>query len=501
MTWHNELEPNEQVVSKYVFTERADGFEITAPNQNRTPTRVTCYPTYLEIERRPGRDGEVEPRHFGFYEYYALSRAVAEGLMAEWEPPERNEHWSGVRDWAVTQTARAIGKRVYAQWQRLIQGVDPTVLAVHRAIFAATRGTAALAMEEELYQYEFVVRDIVNYRAAAVAAKWVEPLADGCIQRRALNSPQAQDIRQALSALEPLARQSGLTLYSSLELDRTTAKHSSPIEAMQDWRALFSPTGEDYRSLNRTLTYLPGGIPATLLCRALRDLYLERPITQRLELLALLHYQEAAGKREDWVNLPVFMHTDTPGVKEAVRRVAAYMHDDLSTRKAADVRRAVGILADFPERHTGNIVGLADKSIRWHRDGQEHRTQETIDRLGGHTLTALPPSLPDIPGVTFLDNVEAVCREGAAMGHCIASYAAFAVNGACYLFHVEHNGETATVEVDPAGPAVQAHGPHNTNNGAVRWGQRALSRWGRQVAQLGPPQVRGTVQDDGEILF
>jgi hypothetical protein len=51
--------------------------------------------------------------------------------------------------------------------------------------------------------------------------------------------------------------------------------------------------------------------------------------------------------------------------------------------------------------------------------------------------------------------------------------------GTCYLFHVSHAGEEATIEVDRAGRVVQAAGPGNRMNAASRWGRRVLGRWGK----------------------
>jgi hypothetical protein len=64
------------------------------------------------------------------------------------------------------------------------------------------------------------------------------------------------------------------------------------------------------------------------------------------------------------------------------------------------------------------------------------------------------------------------------MKHCIASYAERAVNGNCYLFHIEHGDETASIEVDYLGRVLQAQGPRNKRNAATRWGTRALRKWG-----------------------
>lgn len=65
------------------------------------------------------------------------------------------------------------------------------------------------------------------------------------------------------------------------------------------------------------------------------------------------------------------------------------------------------------------------------------------------------------------------------MGHCVAAYAAAAVYGRSYLFHVSYRGEEATVEVSEWGHVTQTQGPGNRDNGACRYGRRVLNRWGR----------------------
>ena len=45
------------------------------------------------------------------------------------------------------------------------------------------------------------------------------------------------------------------------------------------------------------------------------------------------------------------------------------------------------------------------------------------------------------------------------MGHCVASYVPEAIAGRCYLFHVEHEGDAATVMVQWDGAITEAAGP------------------------------------------
>ena len=76
------------------------------------------------------------------------------------------------------------------------------------------------------------------------------------------------------------------------------------------------------------------------------------------------------------------------------------------------------------------------------------------------------------------------------MDNCIASYAQSAVAGECFLFHVRHRGEHASVEVDPRGNVRQAEGPSNSSNHAAAWGAERLHEWGRSLARASEPLRR-----------
>ena len=159
-------------------------------------------------------------------------------------------------------------------------------------------------------------------------------------------------------------------------------------------------------------------------------------------------------------------------------------HVGIAPGMVAQVRRACMVCrpsagSDFPDRHNGTIIGLAEKSIRWHRQDRTADVQRVADNYGRNTEVANPPiPLPEHEGIKFLGTVGDICQEEYDMQHCIASYVHEAINGYCYLFHVEHGGEAASVKVNTYGRIVQAHGPRNGRNQAVEWGKRHLSRWG-----------------------
>lgn len=477
--------------SPYQIEAMHHGFRVYAKEgaPERVPVRVICQPRCFEVNPEEGT-----PLRFGFYEYYGLSSAIAELMMRNWDPPkDRDAEWAGVREWAVKQTARSLGKRIHHAWKSLLGEVDHTTLEVHRAIFAATRKCAELVMREDVYDSKYVVADIIKYRAAAIAAVHVDHLAD-CRARMLINqNPEVAEFGTEWRRLCERGERLGLdvprgsvfpldgdeydgrSLRIAYESEAKAALIPDPVTSMENWPGLFSYDGEPHRSLNRTLMNLPGGIPHSLL-RNLRYCVLQRPVTKRLELLLLLW---AAGFRQPPLNSSVFAHSREPEIKEAMSRVAAHTHNELSTRRARDVNFLVAFLADFPEAHVGNLVGLADKSIRWHRDEQARNMEKQVKELGGDTKTRTLPVMPEIEGIRFLETVEAVCREGVDMNNCVASYANMAVLGACFLFHAEYKGEMATCEVTQSG--VSALGPGNTRNKAARWAKRMLGRWRRKV--------------------
>lgn len=443
--------------SKYVFTELSKGFTVSAPG--RTTVEVVCDTFGLLVFS----DGDECSRHFGFYEYYSFSDAVARGLMRGWEAPLKTEKekerghpaWD-VKSWAVKQTAENIGRRVHAQWKRLLMTVDPNVLAVHRAIFAATFGAADVLMDPELYKNKYLVADIMNFRAAAIAVAFVD----------------------ALSAR--LVPQVGYDDWTS----RQERVQSARLSFLENWRGLFAPDGKSYRSLDRTLSNLPGGVYARGLL-TLPQIELKRPIFDNVEMNVLTCCYDCAGSDgfAQKENLPLFLNANRAQIEEGLRRVSEHTHNALRARQLRDRRFFVLFLRDFPERHRGRLVGLVDKSIHWHRFEREQEAQRIISELGGkHKVRRPEIALPENKDLRFLATVEDICAEGSVMQNCIASYAIRAVRGDCYLFHAEHNGEMASIEVSPSGRVVQAHGVRNQRNDAAQWAKRVLNRWGKPIA-------------------
>jgi hypothetical protein len=472
--------------SRYRFREHAQGFSVEG--DERPPVEVAFRGTTLEA----WYVGEALPNsreRFGLFNFGKLLEHVARGLMRDWRP---QEGWFGVRAWAHQQTARAIARRLREQWLRLLAGADPTVCAVQKAIFAATFSDAPLAHEPALYRNRYLVQDVLRFPAAAIAVRNAWTLTRDLPLARLYSSAPARDLRA-------LAESMGVTLQLGAAIPDDPGI-SAQIERLGDWKSLFSNTGHPYRSLNRTLMNLPGRLPHRQVCN-LRRVHLEHPLDTRLSLLAVVLYAGLRLERGDWPgqradHSRIFQHARASQIKAAMRRLAEHLRQPLEPRKAPDVRQFVQLLADYPEAHAGNIVGLTERAIRWHRAQQHDQLAAMRYHYGAATPTAVPPiELPPSKDVRFLDTVAAICGEAEKMQHCVATYIDLAVQGNCYLFHVCHKGEEATVEVGCEGKVRQAQGPRNQRNGAARWGKRLLARWAAKLPPP-PPAARRWLGDD-----
>ncbi|MBX3422607.1 MAG: PcfJ domain-containing protein [Pirellulaceae bacterium] len=468
------------VKSKYRFTQYPDGFKVEAPD--RVPVRVTLFPTGFRIDsleaapREPRQLmlfpelQEVEPElKLNLVQYPRLVETVADASMSNWSPPKPGIPFRGVRIWAKKKTARALGKRIHRQWQRLVAKIDPLVWRVQKAVYAAAPCLSTpLLHVPELYQHPYLVSDILRYRAAAIAVNIGDTL---CQWRRA---------RQHEAALP----QPGGLAIMPLDIEyRYSVRPEFAVQQMAaDWQRLYSSTEVAYGSLRRTLMQLPGGIsiwPHTVL----PIVHLVRPMTDRLELATLLRAVMIQRERlidEGASHLRTFHYARRSEIREAMDLVAAELAMPLSHRRNDAIATFVQFLCDYPDQHCGGLVSLARKSIAWHRDDGQ-RQQAALNALGQlseDTSTRLPPiPLPEEGGVRFLASVGEILEEGERMKHCIGSYTEPAVHGRCYLFHVDYGGTSATVEVGPNGRVRQSFGPRNSQNEATSYGRQVLSRW------------------------
>ncbi len=358
---------------------------------------------------------------------------------------------------------------------RGLRHINPQAHRVQSAVLAVSPSVPRLACEPDFYSDPFLSRDVARYRAAACALVYLDD-----------------------ELFEPWC------LRRELPVDRRPARR---IAAMREWRSLFSFTGAPYRSLNRTLMNLPSDVPTRLLPH-LRSFLLERPLTDGLGLTAvLLHVGDRRGARlaqTSGQQRKVLERADRRELVAAVTAIAAFVDRPLDADRVEDLGFAVRFLIDYPHPFRGSLPGLVTRAIRWHeelrapsrrpaprRQGERHvpdpPTRVAIRRAQPRPTARPPIPLPRVGGVEFLATVDRIQAEARMMENCIASYAASAVSGDCYLFHVRHAGEHASVEVGPLGDVRQAEGPRNSHNEAADWGADQLRKWGLELRPAQPP--------------
>jgi len=451
-----------------------DGFRLEAAGLS--PVTVRLDPWSLKVHGRYS-----VPRRFGLYEGRSILKRIAHELASD---RSLLESWPGVvrgpgSESAVRRVEHAIRPLVESQQRRLAARVDPLVLQVQHAIFHATGCGSVLAQDPRLYDEPWSVRDVLQHRAAAIALAWC-----GGDLRDAARGGWVPIEADVAGVVQKKLRRRGEPPPSVRDADDFTES----IEAMADWRALFSPTCEPYASLDRTLMTLPRRVPARLVCE-LRGIRLSRSVRSAVELtflLAGLGYMrsvvgldildlEAFERRHGLAAL--FHGAAAEEICRALDRVGAQIGRRMTADRPSDLEFLAAYLADYPEVHRGRLGGLAARAIRWHRTD---RTRVLLG-FGVADRTAAVPTLPlpEIEGVRPLATVGDIVDEGERMHHCVAGRVAAALNGRAFLFHVERDGEHATVEISADRTVLQATGPRNTHNGAAVWGKNILASLAR----------------------
>lgn len=445
----------------YRFTIASD--RIVVERADRCPVTIRLEPTKFVIV-----DGDQESA-VGLYDYKRLTEKVAVAQLRDWQP--RGRGWPGIKTWVIRQTLRGLAPRLSPFWRQLVARANPQVAGVQRKVFAATFGSPPLLLEESLYRREFLVRDLLRYRAAAIALQEIHTLGGRAIEHRLHTSAQ-------VGQLHSLAHQLGARCEVRFQPPEQLSTHAA-LALLEDWLGLFAPDARSYTSLNRTLMNLPGALPSSLVAK-LPCLRLPRPITDRAELALVLWYAGEGDHRHG----QVYVHASGPDIRRAMSVVASHLGAPLRPASTRDICDFFRFVHHFPEAHTGGIVGLAEKAIHWHRMVLVDPRTVKIESLLRQKPTARPAiPLPDLPGVRFLETAGDVIVEGARMRHCLASYVGKAAMGGCFLFHVDYGGEQATVEVTPDGRVLQSKGPGNRPNRACQWGRRVLAAWGRQLRE------------------
>lgn len=473
------------VPSKYGVETCLGGVRVSAPH--RRPATILCTGhSFIVFDaslpaQRAGQFWEEEEDVFGItcprsaevglFQFPTLLCAITDVLLRDVDCGRA--FW--MRKWLSSCVSRALAKRVQAQWAACLATLDPRALAAHRAVHAATLRWTPLASAPAFLGDRYLLSDVLRYRAAAAALVLAPRILPDHTAQMLETSPEAQQLR---------ARAANLGSKVRIRAWPVEPTDEAIVAALPGWRGWFSPTGQPYRALNCTLDALSPAIPLGVL-RALRNVRLERPLLRRSEVLFVGAFADGRGFRLDDFGEAcshVVLQAKHEQICEALTRVGAATRRTLSARRTKDLAFLIRFLFDWPGTPRGTLVGWADAAIRHHRCQLEGARAETLQRYGAERHLAEPPiPLPGNDAIRYLGTVGDVVDEGSRMQHCVANYVTDAMRGHAFLFHVTQRGEHATVMVGTNGVVLDAEGPRNCTNGAVRWGTRQLRAWGARL--------------------
>ena len=475
-----------------------DGIRISPREIERPPVDVTITKKgFWSVE------SEEHKHEFPMFRYYDLFRGIVEELYETWSPPDKHinqelemsmafknannkffdytdeerkysEKQRRIIEWCKFETRKSLSKKLKRMLDVIRdEQVDADIIALHKKMYSVSGGAGNWYNIEKILKHknsDFIIKDALRFRAYRSILLY--------IQGEALES----------------------------------------ILSVKNWRNWLSPTGKAYGALTKTLTYGSQGIPHYYY-RYLDSIILPEVCTTKLRLYA---YVACACGREynplyKYGNrfVEVILRSTDEEIRQALMLIYGEWHPDkprhFDMRRNRLITNIFNYIFDYPDEDFGklNMVGLAKRSIAYHNENayqralrqakQDEKLKEIVK-----SETALPPiPLPVDPCITFLNSYREVCDEGILMNHCISTYASRAVKGNCYLFHVDYNGEMASVEVTTGGMIRQSYGPHDTSNIASQYGREVLSNWGKQLSELGFPKTfpiirMGTLEKEEE---
>ena len=456
---------------RYRIRELKDGFKIIPRESERPP--VTCKMNKQGFWRIVE---EGEHHYFNYiplYAYYPLVDRVVDKIYESWDSGKQSNNHAReliVTNYCKKSTGKSINKVIHAIWEKKRDSLDPRVVELHKKLYSVSKGTGNWERVSHILKnrrsYKYLIDDLIRYPAARIAI-----LHEGNVH--------------------------GHILFN-------------------DWKTAYACGQEPYTSLKKTLMNFPNGVVYyNALC--IKELRLPEPVTTRIRYYA---YAMIARSYHVYMHhtaeklMHVILKSTDEQIKEAVRYMWHYFPNMYSGdfRKTKGIEYAFNLIYDYPDSMIGDwdILGLAKRSELYQHDlalqeeirqreweEQRQRRQEESREAREkwekeHQIllasqTALPPiALPQEKGITLLNSYQEVVQEGKLMQHCIASYAERAVKGHCYLFHVDYEGEMASVEVNLQGFVNQSYGPQDCMNKASEYGRKVLNKWAKSLANKTP---------------
>lgn len=443
--------------SIYDFIDFEDGFEIKDTKRNgNVIIRLNEWKTGFNISRL-----DENPTETSLIEVHKIILTSVKFLQNTYDEYYKNQisetnkkekSWAingSIRKWQSVKTGKALAKRISKRIRALWIKANQEALALQRRIFSLVGPKNYEIRKFELIRPEFYkkhklwINDLNTYPAAGL---WF------VIRDRKIES---KDWMKLYLQREPIDWEGRVQIYNSI-LIKPYKNLTKTLQKIRNVRALS--------------TFIYYGINYQLL----------RPYENNTEFTLLTRCMD---KRNAIMHKDVLLKSDLSQFKRAIKLVARTTHQKVDFRRIkSTVENCLSYILDCDEPHNGEIVGLAEKSIRWHRTTAERKLKEEF-KDKERKLVVPPIPLPQDNRIKFLATGQDLMNESIEMNHCVRSYIKYASSGDCYLFSVAKDGERATVEVDKNGFVKQSRGPSNLDNKASKWAYKELNRWGEKIRE------------------
>lgn len=278
-----------------------------------------------------------------------------------------------------------------------------------------------------------------------------------------------------------------LTDYRFSDPSYSIPSYSTPIVLKPcEWLKGLAHDSKIYPSLAKTIYGIRYPVPAYLL-RILNQFKLPREFKNRTELFC---YLLGTNHQNFYFHKHIIANTTFQDIKKAlIIAKRSFPISKSGLGKFTNIHTLINWCCDFPEQlgPGASIVTLAKRSFEWHGAFRQAHTAPTVN-----VKLALPPiELPAISGVRLLTESQELVKESEEMHHCVSSYTSKAAEGRCYIFHVDFEGEKATVEISRDGGITQVKGPCNQTNAACHYARKEFLKSG-WLEKLNPERIHGS---------
>ena len=467
---------------KYHVQEFENSFLVRG-GEYRTPFKVTMDQCRWILEDLDG----CFHGFFGLYEISKMATQAAKIALRNWEPKNTPMQSFYKNKWGPEKLAKVLGKILSSQFKRLKGTIAPAILDVQRAIFSSTFACGNVATSMSFYRYasNFLLSDIRRFRPAAVAARHLfTNWGPECFSLERKTAKTLKELFDNCTSQPPIVD------FDPLRKDcnnkpELMVSFNEYFYLLEKWPLLYAPSRKPYTALNRTLSNCPK-VPPRILLKVFKH-RLERPLHEKYNFLITIEALDSEMAEE---NRKVFLNSTKDEIRDSLKDLQKEIGPTFYCRKSTSIGFLVNYINDSNEINpNGNLRNLLKKAIRWHRHNQgrpKFRRPSVDMSMEVKKPPVVFPETVDGLKIHFLDTIGKIYSEGEDMNHCIGTFVDKAMEGKCYLFHVEDlkSGEKASVEMDMHGKVVQSRGPYNCSNKASVRGESVLAKLGKEIRDL-----------------